>query len=858
MPSVPVIRVQPRLLLPAVGDVISRSGQRAAALFGILLALWVLGCTSSPTPQPTEQGPSARVSVLPEPWNASVAQQVVAPLRASVHAPLDCSECHSAGDAARREQTGGGPRVAAVRCERCHAEQGRAFAESVHGRPGRLDPDAATRCWHCHGAHDIERARDPKSRVNRRSLAATCGQCHDLLDTVGAGETRQAGAAGQLRDRIHGQMLWERADAPGCLDCHGTNHGIRAADDARSTVHRRRVTRTCARCHQGEAEAYARGVHGQALGRGSDRPPVCADCHRTHEAPQPQASAKLVATERCSSCHTLQASRYRQSGHGRAVGLGNEAAAACFDCHEAHEVRAASDPESRLSTANRVGTCRQCHPSASRQFAKYLPHADAADPDANLLLFLAFLLVTAVVVGVFGLAALPAVLAAARIVTRGLRRVSARAPPGSPTPGSSLLHPRLRLIDRFCLGWMVLAVLLQAPTGMALEGHPWAQWLLGAAGSVPTLHAVHELGSLGLGAGLLVHLASLIGPLRRRLTVAGRGQRTGRVRQVVAALLGSDSPHLGWGDVHAVRDRVRALWEPRTEAGPSRFSLWEKIAYSGALWAILWMGLSGLALSSPETVSLVCPGWIVNLARLLQGQARWVALVLIPLLYVVMRSAEARLEHNQRAADAQLDEARLGLALTRAPRGNGVAQALFAGLFAALVGLGLACTHLVLSSVRQGRDPALDHVSTLVPGAVSGELDSQSLPGRRVVRALGPNGALLGWILRGEGRGYADQIELLVGLDAPARQLTGVVVLAQKETPGLGDQIAKPDFLNQFVGVSTNVKLDAQLAPTNQVTGTVRAVTGATISSDAVCTIINETVGAAKDALAAAAQQAGP
>ena len=46
----------------------------------------------------------------------------------------------------------------------------------------------------------------------------------------------------------------------------------------------------------------------------------------------------------------------------------------------------------------------------------------------------------------------------------------------------------------------------------------------------------------------------------------------------------------------------------------------------------------------------------------------------------------------------------------------------------------------------------------------------------------------------------------------------------------------------------------ARQAPADKTQGVIRALTGATISSDSVCTIVNETVAAVKQPLAAAAE----
>lgn len=107
----------------------------------------------------------------------------------------------------------------------------------------------------------------------------------------------------------------------------------------------------------------------------------------------------------------------------------------------------------------------------------------------------------------------------------------------------------------------------------------------------------------------------------------------------------------------------------------------------------------------------------------------------------------------------------------------------------------------------------------------------------RVARA----GELLGWVVKAAGQGYAGKIELLVGLDPPGATLTGLAVLVQTETPGLGNKIEMPAFRGQFRDRPAGLELTASPSPdaANEVAV---CTTGATISSQAVCDIVNRTV----------------
>lgn len=106
-----------------------------------------------------------------------------------------------------------------------------------------------------------------------------------------------------------------------------------------------------------------------------------------------------------------------------------------------------------------------------------------------------------------------------------------------------------------------------------------------------------------------------------------------------------------------------------------------------------------------------------------------------------------------------------------------------------------------------------------------------------------------GWVAKASGNGYAANIELLVGLSPQADQITGLFILDQKETPGLGAKIAERSWRGQFTGKNTGQAILAVKGGADQ-PYEIDAITGATISSKSVCSIINKTVADLKKPLA--------
>jgi electron transport complex protein RnfG len=199
-------------------------------------------------------------------------------------------------------------------------------------------------------------------------------------------------------------------------------------------------------------------------------------------------------------------------------------------------------------------------------------------------------------------------------------------------------------------------------------------------------------------------------------------------------------------------------------------------------------------------------------------------------------------------------------------RRNALVQGWLVLLLALVFGAVLATVELALGPAiaANKRNETLSRIPELVPGpdkSAAGErkleIETRMLPVARagqqtiyrVYRAVrGDRSA--GWVVQAFGQGYADRIEILLGLNPTAATITGLFVLEQKETPGLGNKIASVPWRARFVGKSTAVALEAvkgEAALPHQID----AITGATISSRSVTAIVNRVLTDLKDKLAA-------
>jgi electron transport complex protein RnfG len=79
-------------------------------------------------------------------------------------------------------------------------------------------------------------------------------------------------------------------------------------------------------------------------------------------------------------------------------------------------------------------------------------------------------------------------------------------------------------------------------------------------------------------------------------------------------------------------------------------------------------------------------------------------------------------------------------------------------------------------------------------------------------------------------QGYGGPINMIFGVD-DENKITGVKIVSQTETPGLGAKITEPSFTDQFKGKTAGQLV---LKKDDPARGTIDAITGATISPRAV------------------------
>lgn len=84
--------------------------------------------------------------------------------------------------------------------------------------------------------------------------------------------------------------------------------------------------------------------------------------------------------------------------------------------------------------------------------------------------------------------------------------------------------------------------------------------------------------------------------------------------------------------------------------------------------------------------------------------------------------------------------------------------------------------------------------------------------------------------------GYGGKVGVMVGINTDGTKVEGIGITLSKETPGLGSRASEPEYREQFRGLPVD---GVALTKSG---GTIQAISGATITSVATVTAVNEAV----------------
>lgn len=153
----------------------------------------------------------------------------------------------------------------------------------------------------------------------------------------------------------------------------------------------------------------------------------------------------------------------------------------------------------------------------------------------------------------------------------------------------------------------------------------------------------------------------------------------------------------------------------------------------------------------------------------------------------------------------------------------------------------------VLTWVQQKTKPIIEQhaqekkenaILTVLPGAEKYEKVSKG--DLTLYKGLDSSESVVGYAMQNSGQGFQSVLKIMVGLDVDQKKVLKVKILNQAETPGLGARIGEKGFKSQFndksFGDSFKAKKD------------IDAISGATISSQAMSDVIKDAINKIKKA----------
>lgn len=522
----------------------------------------------------------ARVAVAQDNECAECHEEVVH--QSEPHREVACSECHT-NVTEEHDDDDLEPLTDAEACGDCHRRDIRTLGRSVH------DGEAA--CGECHGdPHSMHAAADPASAMSRVNQVENCGECH----------TEPDGLIDGFRTSVHGHGLLKAglSGSASCVDCHGAHNMKPLTSDQALTSHKN-APEMCGECHGLlVADWVALSAHGMGWDEGNEEVPVCTACHTSHGVAEPgTAEHRLGSTVICGDCHEDYLETYRHSFHGKSNQLGFVAGATCADCHTPHKNLPAENPQSSVHPDNLVALCGTCHEGATASFVAFEPHNDPSDPDDNFKVYVVFVAMTALLLGVFVFFGLHDLLWLQRTLVGALRGEfkGHRDGEGQYIRRFSKANIHLHLA-------VIVTFLALALTGLPLKfaSAPWAQTLINLLGGIEVSTLIHRAAGVGTFAYAIYHLGNLF--IRWAL------------RREEGMFWGPNSMVPQPRDVMDVFANFRYFLYLGDRPPQDRWNYIEKFDYLAVFWGVMIIGLSGLMLWFPLAATAVVPGWVLNAA----------------------------------------------------------------------------------------------------------------------------------------------------------------------------------------------------------------------------------------------------
>jgi cytochrome b subunit of formate dehydrogenase len=332
-------------------------------------------------------------------------------------------------------------------------------------------------------------------------------------------------------------------------------------------------------------------------------------------------AAANVSSQVCSPCHAsvrltqkygLASDRFRSfedSFHGLATRAGSQEVANCASCHGIHDIKPSSDSTSRISPANLVQTCGDCHPGANVNFTRGSVHVIAAESNDKILYFISngyIGLIAVVIGGMFFHNLLD-------FIRKSRRHLQYRRGDLPRKHAAHRLYVRMTLAERIQHGTLLVSFITLVLTGFALR-YPDAWWVAPIRNLSPWMFELrgilHRIAAVVLVGASVYHLYYLF--------VVPRG------KQLLRDLLPRRQDLV---DAAGVVQYNLGLTKEKPLFG--RFSYVEKSEYWALVWGTAVMGVTGVILWFDNTFLglLTKSGW--DIARTVHYYEAWLATLAI-------------------------------------------------------------------------------------------------------------------------------------------------------------------------------------------------------------------------------------
>ena len=487
-------------------------------------------------------------------------------------------------------------------CLGCHGNKisERKFSLSVHG---------ANSCNSCH--LDITNINEhvfaKGAKIHLESL--TCHRCHKK-------EASEHYASAHFINDIQ------------CKDCHMEIHEITAWKGNKA-----RVIQKCTTCHADDG--YLESVHGKAVLDGNPDSATCSDCHGLHKVPllkgddsKADLFRKEFHTEVCQKCHAdremmernkvflIATQTYYGSYHGKVEKLGYPTlVAGCADCHGFHNILPPENPKSPISKERLLETCGKCHTGANSNFVQWVAHATRHDRKRDPVFYWTFVIITALLVGIFEAFWLHTFLWWRKDFweRRELRAKGIFFPQHVKPEEAGHTYRRFSSFDIGLHLTMMVTFLGLVMTGLPLKFFqaPWASGLMHFFGGARTAGLIHRV----CAAIILTCFATAITYSIYFLFF----KKIPGSPNFLQRLFGPDSLCPGRKDISDIMGMIQWFFNRGPKPQFDRWTYWEKFDFIAVFCGTFAIGFSGLMLWFPETFTIFLSGRVLNIATIVHS-----------------------------------------------------------------------------------------------------------------------------------------------------------------------------------------------------------------------------------------------